>query len=671
MINPRRYYYSKPQQQPQQQVEHHDEQNQRKHNSSSQSQSQDQLSSLISSSKPYNHEQKQHQHEEISSISISSIPIQINEIDDSFILIKILKNAYRNTKTLITRSNITRVLSTLSLCFLFLISIHINNQSIIYNDVTSTRTKGNGVVGRSIYELTSRVNCVSCRDAFKIRNGGKVLLTQQNTKNENGDGDNDNDSIIPLELDKNLGNVLVPYKIHHKKQATTSQTALEQNVENNDNDHISKDDIPIFLHIPRSGGLTVRDVLGGCLKLVLTADFGNKEKYLNQKSLQFLQTKHKALLLNVDTSYHKGIKHTKEMNLLSSSFETRSTTTNNNRNLIDVIVTKDIYSLSSTLLDNTKYQGKVFIMLRDPIERLVSLYHYLGVASWDINYDPDLQFISLEMFARSNRKDNNNYIVRLLSNTMDYDEESVTEEHLDIAKEVLRKKFIIGLLNHKQESITRLQQYFKWKMNYHHNQQYLYNSMNMQDVASSPTSPSFDQSSFCQEKLLTWGWSNKNHHPNIEETSPAYELLQKKNALDIALYEYAKLLYEEQGTMINNMVKEERFRMRQEHVQRTNDALLMNMNKEDEEQNHDLKDDEVAVQSITNNNNEQEQEQVNDIQQATTSDTTADAAVEGDVIQDIVNSYSNPDNIKVEDIEILQEDEGGIKEAIMADEQNP
>ena len=80
-------------------------------------------------------------------------------------------------------------------------------------------------------------------------------------------------------------------------------------------------------------------------------------------------------------------------------------------------------------------------MLRYMIERLVSSYHYLRVASQDINYDPDLQCVSLEIFARSNRKDNINFIVRLLSNTMDYDEESVTEEHLDIAKEVLRKKY--------------------------------------------------------------------------------------------------------------------------------------------------------------------------------------------------------------------------------------
>ena len=82
----------------------------------------------------------------------------------------------------------------------------------------------------------------------------------------------------------------------------------------------------------------------------------------------------------------------------------------------------------------------MFITLRDPIDHLVSLHHYLGVASCDTNYDLNLHFISLEMFARSNRKDNNNYVVRLLINTMDYDEESVAEEHLDIAKYLIKTK---------------------------------------------------------------------------------------------------------------------------------------------------------------------------------------------------------------------------------------
>ena len=43
--------------------------------------------------------------------------------------------------------------------------------------------------------------------------------------------------------------------------------------------------------------------------------------------------------------------------------------------------------------------------------------------------------------------------------------------------------------------------------------------------------------------------------------------------------------------------------------------------------------------------------------------------MEGNVIQDIVNLHAN--DIKVEDAELTKEDEGCMKEAIMADDQNP
>ena len=55
-------------------------------------------------------------------------------------------------------------------------------------------------------------------------------------------------------------------------------------------------------------------------------------------------------IINVDTSYNRVITLTKEMNLLKGSSTNNN---NNNRNLIDVIVTKDTYSLSSILLDDT------------------------------------------------------------------------------------------------------------------------------------------------------------------------------------------------------------------------------------------------------------------------------------------------------------------------------
>jgi len=624
MINPRRYYYSKPKEQQQQQ-------NQSRENHFFNTKNCVSVESHLTSHLIFNNEQEEGEQEQqevvnsITSLHLNSKSIPILLLDgDTFCILRIVRQCTRTIKSVVSRANPTKSLSIISLCFLFLLSIKINNQSFYNNgsDGSGVSQSSSRKVGRSIYELsTSMVNCESCRGAFKIRNGGKALLTSQQSATSK-DGDN-MISIIPLVLDKNLGNVLDSYEVTHM---TSSSSSLATKFHNgvlvvggsikNDEKSVSSSsdvrvDIPIFLHIPRSGGLTVRDVLGSCLKLVLTADLGNKEEYLKYKSLQFLQTQQNALLLNVDTSHQKGIQHANDMKLLEA-----------NNNLIDVIVTKDLYSLSSTLLDNTKYQGKVFIMLRDPIERLVSLYHYLGIASWDVNYDPDLQFISLEMFARSSRRDNNNYMVRILSNTMEYEEEAVTEDHLDIAKEVLRKKCIIGLLNHKQESITRYQQYFKWKMNHHPSKFHINNS------PEAPTSPSFDQSSFCQEKLVTWGWSNKNHHPNIEETSPAYELLQKKNALDLALFEYAKLLYDEQGEMISTMEKEARLKVRQEDAKRADDALI----KKKAQMEMLVKESHDMAEAATSYNKEP------------AAHTEKNSFYANDVIQDIVKSYISNDH---------------------------
>ena len=162
----------------------------------------------------------------------------------------------------------------------------------------------------------------------------------------------------------------------------------------------------------------------------------------------------------------------------------------------------------------------MFTMIRHPIERAVSLFHYLGVADWEPTYDPDLLHISIEMYARSRRIEHN-WMVRFLSNELERD---LTERHLEVAKEVLRKKCLIGLLTEKGDTFMRLERYFGW-------------------MFDGPEAKS------CQERLLHWGWSNKHSHPMVEEGSPAWELLYKKNDLDMHLYEFAKELFKKQAVL--------------------------------------------------------------------------------------------------------------------------
>merc|ERR1719491_272239 len=111
-------------------------------------------------------------------------------------------------------------------------------------------------------------------------------------------------------------------------------------------------------------------------------------------------------------------------------------------------------------------------------------------------------------------------MVRSLVNKM---EGYLNMDDLALAKEILRKKFLIGLLSEKHESMKRFEIFFGWT-----------------SLALKPGVAD------CEERLLSWGWSNKNKHPKVEPDSKAYKLIKSKNELDIQLYEYAKQLFDEQ-----------------------------------------------------------------------------------------------------------------------------
>lgn len=167
-----------------------------------------------------------------------------------------------------------------------------------------------------------------------------------------------------------------------------------------------------------------------------------------------------------------------------------------------------------------KWKQRMFTFIRHPIERAVSLFYYLAIAHWEPTYDSDLAYISIEMYARSKRIEHN-WMVRFLTNELERD---LTPRHLDLAKEVLRQKCIIGLVDEKNESWLRLMRLFGWEAH-------------------------SDDGNECLDRHLNFVWSNKHNHPVIEEGTLAWELLYKQNELDMMLYEYAHLLFQEQSAL--------------------------------------------------------------------------------------------------------------------------
>jgi len=169
-------------------------------------------------------------------------------------------------------------------------------------------------------------------------------------------------------------------------------------------------------------------------------------------------------------------------------------------------------------------RGRMFVMLRHPIDRISSSFYYYGKAHWEPNYDPELAHISLELYAKQNRTDHN-YLTRILNNKMDPNDD-ITPEDFYTAKEILRTKCLIGLLTEKEHSFQRFEKYFQW------------------DYSS-------DRTKKCHERLLHWDFAMKHPHPHIPEQSEGFQRIVQRNEYDLELYEYARMLFQEQSNLFH------------------------------------------------------------------------------------------------------------------------
>lgn len=166
----------------------------------------------------------------------------------------------------------------------------------------------------------------------------------------------------------------------------------------------------------------------------------------------------------------------------------------------------------------------IFFFLNDrhPVERAVSLFHYLKKATWEPTFSERLRKIkSVEDYAISEFAEDN-WMVRFLTNKMTT---MVTRDDLEIAKEILRRKFIVGILLDTRGSVERYLHYFGWN----------YNDLTPEQQK-------------CMNKKLSVG-SNKNKHDIVEEGTMGWRILRANNLLDLELYDYVLQLYEEQGQM--------------------------------------------------------------------------------------------------------------------------
>jgi len=210
-------------------------------------------------------------------------------------------------------------------------------------------------------------------------------------------------------------------------------------------------------------------------------------------------------ILNMDTTSPDG---------LDKSFEYREEIFSSG---IDLIVSN--YFLAGAALFTERHRGRTFTIMRHPIEIAQSLFHYRKKAKWERTYREDWNQITFKDYANSESYIGN-WVVHQLTGTMPWVQ--LTDEHLEQAKNILKKKVFVGIADQMDETVRQLREYFGWK----------------------------EKEPFCAFNYLHSNPSNTNPHPLIERGSETWNLLAKKEKYDMALYHFALELFAGQREMI-------------------------------------------------------------------------------------------------------------------------
>lgn len=216
--------------------------------------------------------------------------------------------------------------------------------------------------------------------------------------------------------------------------------------------------------------------------------------------MQFLRIEEREdrRFVNVDMSTSEGIAHAAELGLASSGVP-------------DVVISPDLNSVLKTF--NNRNRARIFAVLRHPLDRAISKYYA------DLGSDPSVAGMTLPQYVRSGgHRVENNYLTRYLSGRYGG---KLTVRHLNIARELLRRKFVIGLASDLPATANLFSHTFGWN--------HTVATLGLENV------------DVCYNYILD-SLTDK-APPSVEEGSEGWRLLVAQNWFDLKVYEYAEHLF--------------------------------------------------------------------------------------------------------------------------------
>lgn len=111
---------------------------------------------------------------------------------------------------------------------------------------------------------------------------------------------------------------------------------------------------------------------------------------------------------------------------------------------------------------------------------------------------------------------------------------ALQESDLEVAKEILKRKFIIGLYDNMHESMARFELYFGWHLD--------------ADSRSCQCSELQREESAHYNRYAKDIGNKKEVHPGL--TDSALKGIMVKNKMDLLLYDYSRFLFNYQGRVL-------------------------------------------------------------------------------------------------------------------------
>jgi hypothetical protein len=272
--------------------------------------------------------------------------------------------------------------------------------------------------------------------------------------------------------------------------------------------------IPVLFQIRKSVDSTMlMEHLGKCAGFLQASNVGRN--YVSA-SLEILHTRY-GDYVNVDLSKLEGIQHAHDSYLL---YQPPS------KLHVNSLASPFIYEIGDKLLDRSLNRGRLFMMFPDPEEYIYSIYNYLVSGAWMsklkavTNPNPYAE-MSFQDYVKEVNRPEFNIIARTLAGkeTDSAIMPQLSFADLEVAKQILRQKVLIGLTADRATSLNRFQSFFGYEF--------------VEPISQ-------------ECRIAPLHWPPPSSSTSVFSKEEMSEALRTCCQLDMALYEYAKQLFIDQ-----------------------------------------------------------------------------------------------------------------------------